>query len=192
MNKELQSQSHERREGFFSFIWEVFKITVLALVIILPIRYYVAQPFLVKGASMEPNFEDGNYLIIDEISYRFYQPQRGETVVFRSPEDPKQFFIKRMIGLPGETVEIRNNRVVIYNEDNPDGLALDESPYLDPEQRTEGRLKVELGENEYFVLGDNRLASSDSRRWGPLDESLIVGKVLIRAWPIDEAKYYRR
>ena len=192
MNKKLQSQSHEKSQDFFSFIWEIIKITVLALIIILPIRYYVAQPFLVKGASMEPAFENGDYLIIDEISYRFSEPRRSEAIVFRFPEDPKQFFIKRIIGLPGETVEVKNNQIFIYNEDDPNGFIIDESSYLDPEQKTEGWLKIGLGGNEYFVLGDNRIHSSDSRRWGPLEEELIIGRVLIRAWPVQKAEYYKR
>lgn len=192
MDKETKSQNHRKSESFFSFAWEVLKITILALVIILPVRYYVAQPFLVKGASMEPAFENGDYLIIDEISYRFSGPRRGEAIVFRFPEDPKQFFIKRIVGLPGETVEIENSRVIIYNNDNQPGLTIDESGYLNPAQRTEGQLKVKLTDNEYFVLGDNRLHSSDSRRWGPLDQNLIIGRVLLRAWPFNKAGYFKR
>ena len=113
-------------------------------------------------------------------------------MVFRFPEDPSQFFIKRIIGLPEETIEISDNRVIIYNEENREGLIINESDYLDPGQRTEGRLKIKLDEKEYFVLGDNRLQSSDSRRWGPLDESFIVGRVLIRAWPIEKTEYFER
>lgn len=139
---------------------------------------------------MEPSFEDGDYLIIDEISYRFKKPVRGEVIVFRFPEDPKQFFIKRIIGLPDETVEIRNNRITVSNEDSPAGFILDESSYLDPVQTTEGGLKIKLEEDEYFVLGDNRIHSSDSRRWGSLNESFIIGKTFIRAWPFDKATYF--
>lgn len=184
MEEETKSQS------FFLFLWEIVKITILALVIILPIRYFIAQPFFVKGASMEPFFEDGDYLIINEVSYRFSKPERGEVVVFRFPEDPKQFFIKRIIGLPEETVEIKNNKIKIFNEQNPTGFILDESDYLDPSQITEGNLRVKSDENEYFVLGDNRLHSSDSRRWGLLNKSFITGKVFIRAWPFNKAKYF--
>lgn len=180
MEKEIQSQ----KGNFFSFVWEVIKIAVLALVIILPVRYFIAQPFCVKGASMEPNFQDGGYLIIDELSYRFNQPQRNQVIVFRFPEDPKQFFIKRIVALPNETIEIKNNKVKIYNEENPLGLALDE-PYLAANQITEGSQRVELGEDEYFVLGDNRLHSSDSRRWGPLDKTFITGKVFVTLWESD-------
>src|SRR3989344_1293745 len=86
------------------FFWEIFKVVVISLVIIIPIRYFLIKPFYVKGASMEPNFHDYEYLIIDEISYRFNQPARGEVVVFKYPFDQSQFFIKRIIGMPGETV----------------------------------------------------------------------------------------
>lgn len=139
---------------------------------------------------MEPSFEDGDYLIIDEISYRFKKPVRGEVIVFRFPEDPKQFFIKRIIALPGETVEIEDNQVTVFNEDAPAGFAVNESGYLAPNQITEGNLKIKLEEGEYFVLGDNRIHSSDSRRWGSLNESFIIGKTFIRAWPFDKAAYF--
>jgi signal peptidase I len=185
-----ENQNIRKHESFFSVLSEIIKITILALVIILPIRYFIAQPFFVKGASMESAFEDGDYLIIDEISYRFSKPQRSDVVVFRFPEDTKQFFIKRIIGLPNETVEIKNNKVKIYEGQNTEGFILDESNYLDPDQITEGSLRVKLDENEYFVLGDNRLHSSDSRRWGVLDKNLIIGKVFVRAWPVNEIKYF--
>lgn len=184
MEEETKSQS------FFLFLWEIVKITVLALVIIVPIRYFIAQPFFVKGASMEPSFKDNDYLIINEIGYRFSEPERGEVVVFRFPEDPKQFFIKRIIALPGETIEIGNNEVKIFNEANPLGFVLNESGYLDPDQTTGDELKMRLDENEYFVLGDNRLHSSDSRRWGTLNRHFIVGKTFIRAWPFNKVKYF--
>lgn len=184
MEEEMKSQS------FFLFLWEIVKIIILALVIILPIRYFIAQPFFVKGASMEPSFEDGDYLIINEISYRFSKPERGEVVVFRFPEDPKQFFIKRIVALPNETIEIKNNKIKVLNEQNPNGFLLNESDYLDSNQITGGEIRIKLDQNEYFVLGDNRLHSSDSRRWGPLERRFIIGKVFIRAWPINEAKYF--
>lgn len=189
MEYDYESQNNEKREGFFLFLWEIIKVIVLALVIIIPIRYYIAQPFFVKGASMEPTFEDGNYLIIDEISYRFSDPQRGDIIVFRFPEDPRQFFIKRIIALPNEMIEIKNSKVLIFNESSPGGFVLTES-YLNPNQKTEGQLKIKLDDNEYFVLGDNRLQSSDSRRWGALNRELITGKVFIRAWPINKAEYF--
>lgn len=179
-----------KSQNFFLFLWEIAKIAILALVIILPVRYFIAQPFFVKGASMELAFEDGDYLIIDEVSYRLSEPKRGDAIVFRFPENPKQFFIKRIIALPNETIEIKNNEVKIYNEENPLGFVLNESSYLNPEQKTEGELRMKLDDNEYFVLGDNRFQSSDSRRWGPLNRHFIVGKTLIRAWPFNEVKYF--
>ncbi len=186
MNEDITSQKTDKHEGHLSFFLEILKIVVLALIIILPIRYYIAQPFFVKGASMEPSFEDGDYLIIDEISYRFSGPQRTDVIVFRFPEDPSQFFIKRIIGLPGETIQIKKREITILNKENKNGFIIDESGYLDPGQATDGDLRVELSSNEYFVLGDNRLHSSDSRRWGTLERKLITGKVFLRAWPLNK------
>ena len=178
---------------FVSFAWDFSKIILIALAIIVPIRYLLFQPFIVSGSSMEPNFSHGQYLIIDEISYRFREPQRGEVLVIKFPNDPKQFFIKRIIGLPGEQIKIENGLVTISNPDNPNGTAIEES-YL-PNQgltfphNTElvgGKNVLTLGENEYFMLGDNRLGSSDSRDWGKLERDEIVGKVFIRALPFTE------
>jgi signal peptidase I len=168
---------------FLAFIWEILKLTVIALLIVVPIRYYVFQPFIVKGQSMEPNFENGDYLIIDEISYRFREPQRGEVIVFKYPLDPSQRYIKRIIGLPGETIQIENDKVIIY-QNNSKPLVLNESSYLPSYIQTSGNFSVTLNKNEYFVLGDNRLSSYDSRRWGPLPREDIIGRVFIRAWPI--------
>ncbi len=169
--------------GFFV---EMVQIVVLSLAIILPVRYFLIQPFYVKGASMEPNFYENEYLIIDEISYRMREPERGEIVVFRYPLDPQQYFIKRVIGLPGEQLTISNGKITIKNETNPDGIILDESAYLSDDIYTAGEKKIDLGPNEYFVLGDLRSASMDSRVFGPVSRNLITGKVLLRGWPIDK------
>jgi signal peptidase I len=171
-----------------NFVWEVLKIVIIALAIIIPIRYFLIQPFFVKGASMDPNFWDGDYLIIDEISYRFNEPQREDVIVFRYPLDPSQFFIKRVIGLPGETVKIEDGRVVIYNQEaSEEWIILNESAYLE-DVYTPGSLEISLGDEEYFVLGDNRSASSDSRKWGGLNKKYITGRAWIRAWPFNRAK----
>lgn len=132
---------------------------------------------------MEPSFEDGDYLLIDEISYRFNQPERGDVIIFRYPQDTSQFFIKRIIGLPEETMEIKNNKVIIYNKKTPQGFPLEEE-YLSLNQQTLGDMVVKLDDNDYFVLGDNRLQSSDSRRWGLVNKSLIVGRAFLRPWPV--------
>ena len=139
---------------------------------------------------MEPTFYDGQYLIIDEISYRFQPIKRGDVVVFRYPFNPREYYIKRVIGLPGETVEVVGGGVIIYNDQYPNGKVLNEEEYLPPNEKTLGNLKVTLGEGEYFVLGDNRSASSDSRKWGVLPEEDIIGKVWIRAWPLETAEVF--
>ncbi|MEK7162438.1 MAG: signal peptidase I [Patescibacteria group bacterium] len=163
-------------ENLKSPFWSDFlRFIVISALIIIPIRTWVAQPFLVRGASMEPTFEDGEYLIIDELSYRFREPQRGEVIVFRFPQDPSKFFIKRIIGLPDESIEIRENKIFIG------GQELNE-PYLSEALTTPDGI-VELGAGEYFMLGDNRLFSSDSRKWGTLEQGLIVGRAWLRLWP---------
>jgi signal peptidase I len=173
------------------FAIELVEIVVISLAIILPIRYFLIQPFYVKGASMEPTFDDHEYLIIDELSYRFRAPERGEVVVFRYPLDPRQYFIKRVVGLPGETVKITGDHVVLFNEATPEGEVLDESSYLPSDVPTRGDRTIKLGEGEYFVLGDNRTASLDSRTFGPLPLTNIVGRVWIRGWPIDRVTLFR-
>jgi len=165
------------------FAVEVIQIIVISIAIIVPVRYFLIQPFVVRGASMEPNFYDHEYLIIDELSYRLGDPERGDIVVFEYPRDPDQFFIKRVIGLPGETVEVSNGEITIYNDDNPVGRVLEEE-YIGSE-RTLGKKKVELNPNEYFVLGDNRGYSLDSRSFGPIIDEDIIGKVWVRGFPLN-------
>lgn len=183
-NRELQVAERSFLRGTALFFWELIKVFLLAMVIIVPIRYFLVQPFFVRGASMEPNFSDGEYLVIDELSYRWRVPQRGEVIVFRFPGSPSQFFIKRIIGLPGETVRIEHGQVIIQNQEHPPGVVLDESTYLPSGTRTGGQEDMHLGEDEYFVLGDNRAASSDSRSWGVLSKKAIVGRTWIRAFPL--------
>lgn len=175
-------KEHLKRSGIFS--WEVIKVVLISSAIILPIRYFLIQPFYVRGASMEPNFYDYEYLIINEIGYRFNPPARGDVVVLHDPYDPGQYFIKRVIGLPGEDVEVKDGSVYIYNEAHKEGLKLDESAYLDASVKTRGNNKLwELGAEEYFVMGDNRTASLDSRIFGPIKKTSIVGRAWLRTWP---------
>jgi signal peptidase I len=173
--------------------WEFLKIVIISAVIILPIRYFIIQPFYVKGASMEPTFHDHEYLIIDEISYRFKAPIRGDIVVFRYPEDPQEYFIKRIIGLPSEKIEIRDGQVSIYNDQNPEGFALDESAYLADSVKTydvSGEI-ISLRDNEYFVMGDNRNSSKDSRSFGPVNSSFLTGRVIFRGWPFKKVTIFK-
>jgi signal peptidase I len=179
-------------KSFFSYIFELAKIVVISLAIIVPIRYYLIQPFYVKGASMEPTFHDEEYLIINEIGYRLATPQRGDVIVFKYPRDPQEYFIKRVIGLPGEKVQVKNGEVYIYNEANGwRGQALDET-YLPKDLKTYGLSDdvVALSNSEYFVLGDNRNASKDSRVFGPVDKSFLVGRVWLRGWPFNRLTYF--
>lgn len=167
-------------KDFFSFIFEILKIVAIAALIVLPIRYFLFQPFFVRGASMEPNFQNLDYLIIDEISYRLREPERGEVVVFKYPQDPSSRFIKRIIGLPGENIKIEEGKVFIKEEGE---FKLLEEPYLPDSTTTTGDMQVFLEKDEYFVLGDNRTFSSDSRRWGSLSRDKIVGRVFLRLLP---------
>ncbi len=171
----------KKQEGFFS---EIVRFTLVALVIVIPIRMFIAQPFIVQGASMEPTFETGQYLIVDQVTYRFEEPARGDVIVFKYPKDPSKFFIKRVIGIPGDTVKIDRDTVTIANEANPEGFELDE-PYV-LEMRPDTVMTETLGTHEYFVMGDNRNASSDSRVWGVLRDDLIVGRAIVRLLPATE------
>lgn len=178
--------SMEGVRNFLSFSIETIRIFIISLIVIFVVRSFIIQPFFVKGASMQPNFSDGDYLVVDEIGYRVGEPKRGDVIVFRYPNDPSEYFIKRVIGLPGESLEIKDNTITIFNEEKPGGFVLDESAYLPKANVTTGSYTVDLKENEYYVLGDNRTASSDSRRWGALEENYIVGKAWVRAWPFDD------
>lgn len=173
-------------KNFFAYVFELIKVVVISLAIIIPIRYYLIQPFYVKGASMEPSFYDKEYLIIDEISYRFHEPARGDIVVFRYPREPQEFFIKRVIGLPGERIQIKDGLVYLYNREHKDGAKLPEK-YLSADLRTYGLNEeiTTLGENEYYVLGDNRNSSKDSRSFGAVAKKFITGRVLLRGWPFN-------
>lgn len=207
-NQNLNTQANNEDDIYYgvgSFLWEVLKVFLWAIVIILPIRVFLFQPFFVQGASMENNFKDGDYLIVNELGYKitnvlddfglphlftigsFRDLERSDVVVFRYPKDPKQFFIKRVIGLPGEKVRVEAGIVTIYNSENPDGFVLDEKNYLPTNLKTSGSVTTSLQEGEYFVLGDNRQASHDSRAWGALPAEDVIGKVLLRAWPISKA-----
>jgi signal peptidase I len=190
----------EENTSVAGFFWDLFKILVIAFIITAPFRLLVAEPFVVSGSSMVPNFHDREYLVVDRLTYANWhlgswviksgtQPKRGEVIVFKYPKDTSQYFIKRIIGLPGETVKLNAGHVVIFNQENPEGFTLKEN-YLPETVETLGILGkngfLTLGEGEYFVLGDNRPASSDSRVWGILPKNDIVGRVFLRVLPISK------
>jgi len=178
-------------KNFFLFTFEIIKIIIISLVIIVPIRYFLIQPFYVRGASMEPNFNERDYLIVDEISYKFNNLKRGDIVVFRYPRNPKEYFIKRVIGLPGEKVQIKDGKVIIFNKQNEKGIALEE-PYLSGDTNTVSMNEdvIAIADNEYFLLGDNRTQSKDSRSFGPVNKSYITGRVLFRGLPLNKVKFF--
>lgn len=163
---------------------EIVQFALIALLIVLPIRWFIAQPFIVSGASMEETFSSGEYLIVDQLSYQFNDPEPGDVVVFRYPRNPSTFFIKRIIGEPGDTITIDGNVVTITNGTYPSGLILDE-PYINS-MAPNTFLNETLGEREYFVMGDNRDQSSDSRVWGVLQEENIIGRAFVRLFPFDQ------
>ncbi|HMN19063.1 MAG TPA: signal peptidase I [Candidatus Moranbacteria bacterium] len=204
--KNASQQEDDVYYGVGSFLWEVVKVFFWALLIIVPIRVFLFQPFFVQGASMEPNFHDGDYLIVNEFGYKdteislagtsllavhpFRDLERGDIVVFQYPRNPKQYFIKRIIGLPGETVMVKEGKVFVTPKEGGEAKMLDEQAYVDEKVNTAGNVSKVLAQDEYFVMGDNRPQSHDSRAWGPVTKDKIVGKVLLRAWPLGKARVY--
>lgn len=166
----------------------LISFVLIILFIVLPIRFFVAKPFIVSGTSMSPNFESWHYLIIDELSYRFNAPVRGDVVVMRYPLDTSRYFIKRVIGLPGETVRINGSTVTIINKENPRGFSLVE-PYIAEANSAYNELEITLRDTDYFVMGDNRRASADSRYWGPLPKEDIIGRAYLRLFPFTQIDY---
>ena len=156
---------------------EITKIILLALIIFLVVSITLGS-FRVDGESMEPSLQDGEYILVNKIAYSFHPPQRGDIIVFDSPSNPGRDFIKRVIAIPGDTVEIRDGQVYINGE------AIDEPYISEPPEYTYPLTQVE--EDEYFVLGDNRNHSSDSHIWGMVPRENIVGRAWICYWPLSE------
>lgn len=166
---------------------DLFTLAFLIVVVVIPIRMFIISPFVVDGESMHPTFKNLDYLIVDEIVYAFTAPARGDVVVFRYPGNPSVFYIKRIIGLPGEVVAI-NRGVITITSLSGEVQQLKES-YIVNDDATYTK-KVTLNPGEYFVLGDNRPNSSDSRVWGPLPRKNIVGRVDLRLLPIKESGFW--
>jgi len=168
---------------------DIIETFAIALSIFLVVYLFLLQPHQVNGQSMEPNFLSGEYVLTDKISYKLGDPKRGDVIVFHAPEAahcPEGTgcdFIKRVLGLPGETIEVKDNHVYV----NSTPL---EEPYIpdtfrtDAGQATKGT-SIYLGTNEYFVCGDNRPYSSDSRAWGPIQKADIIGRAFFRYWPVE-------
>ena len=182
MNPEIS----QKKDNFFK---EILKFTVIALVIVIPLRAYVAQPFIVSGASMDPTFANGQYLIVDQLTYHLEDPKRDDVIIFKYPKDPSTYYIKRIIGLPGETLSVDRGVITIINNDNPSGFILNE-PYITDAHKTSDTFDITLGPTEYFVMGDNRPQSSDSRSWGPLESKYIVGRPFLRLIPVSKLSVF--
>jgi len=187
--KSSDTNSKKKIKKYLAVVWEFLQIIVIAAIIVLPIRYYIFQPFIVKGDSMVPNFHSGDYLIVDQISYRFSNPLRGDVIVFRYPLDGSQKFIKRIIGLPGETIEVKDGKIKITSKDKNTTFILDEKLYLPDLFSTSGNTKITLKDNEYFVMGDNRQFSYDSRAWGVMPKKNLIGRAIFRLLPITQLSY---
>lgn len=167
--------------------WEIIKFSILAFIIIVPIRLFIVQPFIVSGESMIPTFHDGDYLIIDEISYRLHGPRRGDVIVFHPPKQKKDiYYIKRIIGLPGETITVKNGKVSITDNNTKTTVELNE-PYL--QNFSSENATYLVGTREIFVMGDNRPRSSDSRAWGMLPIENVTGRALVRLFPFRTIQY---
>jgi signal peptidase I len=174
---------------FFASLLEVLEIAVIAVGAVFIVRTFLIQPFLVDGLSMFPTFSNGDYVLTDELTYRIRPPERGEVVVFHDVTDPSTYLIKRVIGLPGETVIVRNNTVTVENKQDPNGFVLNEY-YLPKGTVTSGDATWTLSSSTYFMMGDNRAVSYDSRSWGPLPTKDIVGLVRFRLWPLNAMQIF--
>lgn len=184
----MDSTLRKTRKEIARDLWETIKFIILAAIIVIPIRLFVFQPFIVSGESMYPTFHNGDYLIVDELSYRFHEPRRGDVIVFRYPNDPKRFFIKRVIGLPGETLIFRDRAVYLKSTEHPEGELINE-PYLKQITIPGENREVTVDPDHYFVMGDNRGASSDSRAWGQLPRENITGNAGLRLLPLSDISY---
>jgi len=162
---------------------QITKSVDILLILGFLFRTFVLQPFLVDGNSMEPNYHNQEFLLVDRISYKLIDPKRGQVIIFLFPQDINEDYIKRLIGLPGETITIENGQVFI------NGQKLNE-PYLQDATTTIGGLdatmRKTLGPDEYFVLGDNRNHSSDSREWGVLPRKNILGRTWFVVYPFSQ------
>ncbi|MEK7642438.1 MAG: signal peptidase I [Patescibacteria group bacterium] len=175
-------EENKKESGF----WELLQYAAIAILIVVPFRVFIAQPYIVNGSSMIPTFEDGDYLIVDQISKRFKEPERGSVIIMRYPLDRSKFFIKRLIAFPNEKLEIKNGKVYIYNNESDEPLILEEE-YVKFEKKD--NYSITLGGDEYFVMGDNRAGSSDSRIWGPLPRKNIIGNPILRLLPLSSVGY---
>ncbi len=173
-----------KKSGFMEFARFISTVVVIVVVV----RVFIAQPFIVSGASMVPTFHDSDYLIVDQLSYRFIEPARGDVLIFKPPQNKSVYFIKRIIGIPGDTININNGVVTLSNKEHPEGVVLNE-PYISKDT-TSGHYNISVTEGNYFVMGDNRPASYDSRGWGLLPKKNITGRAFLRLFPVTKMSVF--
>jgi signal peptidase I len=185
MNPEEETKPAQTHGSGWTTTLEWAKTITIALIIALPIRFFIAEPFIVSGASMDPTFASGQFLIVDRVTYRFEPPQRGDVIIFEYPNNPSFYYIKRVIGLPGETVTVTDGKVGIQGANGSTTTELDET-YIDQAHAAHDTFTTTLEPNQYFVMGDNRAQSYDSRVWGPLDKHFIIGRPIVRLLPLNK------
>jgi len=185
MEPDTIPQASTGRMRLWIFIENILYIGA-AIGLALLIQAFVVRPFIVSGNSMDPNIKNGQYLIIDQVSYRFREPARGDVIVFRSPPEPTKYYIKRIIGLPGDTVTIDGKDITITNAAHPEGFTLQEDFITHTHN---DRQTTTVPEGKYFVMGDNRSGSYDSRSWGVLPKENIRGRALVRLLPLSTIEY---
>lgn len=176
------------RFSFFEFLWDLIKTAIIVVVLAFVIKFFLIQPFIVDGSSMQPNFESNEYLLAEKVSYYLSSPKRGDVIIFHPPGQSNVNYIKRIIGMPGEKITIADNQIKIINAQYPNGFILAE-PYIPHNFKTltsENQNQYDVSSNEYFVLGDNREHSSDSREWGTLPKENIIGRAWIDIYPLSD------
>lgn len=165
-----------------TFVLDFLETIVVALSIFVVVYLFLVQPHEVKGSSMEPNFHNNEYILTDKISFRLHEPQRGDVVIFKAPKNPEVDYIKRVIALPGDRVKVQGGFVYINDEKLDEPYLADQTNLFPGSFLSEG-VDITVSEEEYFVLGDNRPHSSDSREFGPIPKKLMIGRAFLRYWP---------
>jgi signal peptidase I len=189
-----QSPSPKKKSTLKAVLKEIIIFALIAFGIFFIFRPYVAEPYVVDGASMDPTFQTGDYLIVNKLSYEIGVPERNTVIVFRYPKNPKTNFIKRIIGLPGETVKMKDNIVTIINKNIPKGFLIDQSYVVHQCAPNLGHscvkdFEITLDDDEYFVMGDNRMDSFDSRSWGPVEKKFLLGEPILRLLPLSKISF---
>ena len=168
-----------------NFFFDFLETIVVALSVFVVVYLFLVQPHEVKGSSMEPSFLNNQYIITDKISYRFGDPQRGDVIIFKAPVNPDVDYIKRIIGLPGDKVMITKGKVFINGKMISELYLADLTPIF-PNGFVQDGVEIDVPQEHYFVMGDNRPHSSDSREFGPISKKLIIGRAIFRYWPVND------